>query len=114
MFKIEQITSDPYQKQTLVLTDKTKVKLTLYYMPMQYGWFIKELVYESFTLNNYRVCNSLNLLHQFRNKLPFGLACISNQNREPMFVQDFSSGFSNLYLLTSDEVEQVNQVILNG
>lgn len=114
MYKIEQITNDSFQKQTLILADKTQVQLTLYYMPQQYGWFIKELVYGNFVLNGIRICNSPNLLHQWKNKIPFGLACFSNSAREPMLSRDFSSGASTLYILTAAEVEQYAEVVSNG
>lgn len=111
MYKINQVTNDSYQKQTILLFDKTKVDLTLYYMPLQYSWFIKELVYGTFTLNNIRVCNSPNILFQFRNKIPFGLACFSKGPREPMLSTDFSNGYSSLYILTASEVTSYAEYI---
>jgi hypothetical protein len=104
MYRIERITNDAYQKQNLVLSDGTQVVLTMYFVPMQYGWFITELVYGDFILKGLRITNSPNILHQFRNKIPFGLACFSKAKREPMFIDDFSQQNSKLYILTSSEV----------
>lgn len=114
MYKIEDITSDAYQKHTLVLSDGTSFSITLYYMPMQYGWFIKEFIYGTFTLNGLRICNNPNMLYQFKNKVPFGLACFSKDNREPMLIDDFSSGNSVLYVLTSEEVTYYESVLKNA
>lgn len=114
MLLIQQITSDALQTQTLVLQDGTTLGLTLYFRPLQYGWFINSLTYLTFKLNGLRVCNSPNMLHQFRNQLPFGLACFSTGNREPSQQQDFSSGTSKLYILTAGEVAQYTGYLAGG
>ena len=104
MQEIQKITSDPYQKQTLLLDDGTSMTFTLRFVPMQLGWFISELIWQnSFILRGMRVCNNPNMLLQWQNLLPFGLGCFSDQNREPQLVEDFSSGASRLYILTAAE-----------
>lgn len=105
MYIVNQLTDDPLQSQPLVLPDGTTIGLTLYFIQQQFGWFIRELTYgDNFILRGMRVCNSPNMLHQFRNQLPFGLACYSTNDREPSLLQDFSSGNSILYVLTPAEV----------
>jgi hypothetical protein len=113
MFQIQQITSDPSQTFTLILTDGSSVKFTLYFSPIQYGWFAS-LTYGTFVLNGFRICNNPNMLNQFKNQIPFGLACFSTANREPSQAQDFSSGSSNLYILSADEVLQYSELLSNG
>lgn len=103
MFLVQQITNNPLQKQTLILDDGTSLSLTIYFRPMQQGWFINELIYGSFVLNGVRITNSPNMLNQFINQIPFGLGCFSTANREPSQQQDFSSGASNLYILNHAE-----------
>lgn len=114
MFLIQQITNNPSQKQTLILQDGTSLTLTLQFVPMQYGWFITDLVYQSFELKGIRICNSPNMLHQFRNQIPFGLACFSAANREPSQQNDFSSGASRLYVLSEAEVKQFTEFLQHG
>lgn len=112
MFLINQITQDPLQTHTIVLPDSGKTfNMTLYFMQMQFGWVIRELIFEDFILRNFRVFNSLNMLHQFRNQIPFGLSCISTEDREPMFIQDFSSGQSLLRVLTAEEIDEYTEYI---
>lgn len=106
MYQVKNITSDPLQKQVLVLADGSSVDFTIKFVPMQVGWFIQELVYLNFTLQGYRLVNSPNMLHQFRNQIPFGLACYSTFDREPSLAEDFSSAASILYILTAAEVAQ--------
>ena len=101
---INQVTSDSRQRQSIPLDDGTTFEFAIYFMPMQLGWFIEELIYGDFVLKSVRISNSPNMLHQFKNKLPFGLACISIDDREPSQQEDFSSGASKLYVLSPEEV----------
>lgn len=105
MKTIEQITTEPLQKQTIVLDDGSTVSFVIAYVPMQYGWFFREIIYKSFKVTNIRVTNSPNILHQFKNQIPFGIACFSEENREPFLQEDFSSGTSKLYLLSLEETQ---------
>lgn len=105
MFLIQRITSNPLQTQNLVLEDGTIVGLTIYFRPLQQGWFINNITYLDFVLNGLRITNSPNMLNQFRNQIPFGLGCFSTNNREPSLQEDFSSGASKLYILNQAEIE---------
>lgn len=106
MFGIQQITTDSRQQQTLILSDGTLLGISLYYSPQQVGWFISDLTYGSaFTLQGVRVVVSPNMLRQFQNLVPFGLACFSlTAKREPTQQEDFASGAFQLAILTEDEV----------
>ncbi len=104
MLLIQQVTSNPLQAQNLTLPNGSSLSLVLYFRPIQQGWFINNLTYGSFIINGMRITNSPNMLNQYRNQIPFGLACFSAFNREPSQQQDFSSGASKLYILTQAEV----------
>lgn len=111
---IGNITSDPLQSQTLVLENGNSFTVTIYYVPMQYGWFITSLTYGNFTLQGLRITVSPNILYQFKNQIPFGIACIpnnSNINREPTQQQDFESGAFSLYVLTAAEVAEYTALL---
>lgn len=116
MFLVQQITASPLQKQNLVLGDGSQLTLEIYFRPMQYGWFINELVYApaNFILRGLRISNQINMLHQWRNKLPFGLGCLSTANREPTQQQDFSTLKSKLYLLSAAEVVAYTEYLALG
>lgn len=105
MFLIENITDAPLQAQNLTLPDSSIVSLTIYFVPMQQGWFIRNLTYNNFILNGLRITNNGNMLLQYQNLIPFGLACFSTGNREPSLQQDFSSGASRLYILDQVDVQ---------
>ncbi len=111
---IQRISANPYQKQTLVLDDGTSFDITMYFRPMQFGWFINNLAYGDFVLNGLRITNSPNMLNQFRNLIPFGLGCFSAANREPSLQQDFFSGASKLYILTQAEIDEYAEFLRLG
>jgi hypothetical protein len=106
---IQPITDDTLQTMNLVLPDGTSFSMTIYFVPMQYGWFITNLTYaiKNFEINGLRITNNPNMLYQFKNKIPFGLGCFSSSSREPTQQQDFSSGSSKLYLLNADEIQEL-------
>src|SRR5512143_1279055 len=95
---IQGLTDAPLQTQTLVLPDGTTLSLDIYFMPMQQVWMIQNLTYGNFQINNRRICISPNLLYQFTEQIPFGIACFTKDGREPELQGDFASGNANLYL----------------
>lgn len=105
MLEIQQVTNDPKQKRTLILPDGSTVDMQMRYVPMQLGWYLDYLVYGNFTIRGVRITNNVNILHQFMNIIPFGLACFSSQKREPTQLEDFQSGHSKLYILTAEETQ---------
>ena len=114
MFLIQQVNANTLQNFNIALPDATTVLLQVYWRPMQYGWWINNLTYGSFILNGIRIVNSPNMLLQYQNQIPFGLACYSTGNREPSQQQDFSSGNSKLYILDSDEVQAYYKFLQTG
>ena len=106
MLRITSLTDDPLQKQTIFLPNGESVEFILNFKPMQLGWFINEMTYNEFVLKGMRITNSPNMLHQFINKIPFGLGCFSKEDREPTLQEDFTSGNSSLYILTQEETEE--------
>lgn len=100
---IQQITDNPLQKQRFTLENGTSFTMTIYFVPLQQGWFITNLTYQTFVLNGLRITNSVNMLNQFINLIPFGIACVSVANREPSLQEDFSSTNSKLYVLNHAE-----------
>lgn len=111
---VQGITAYPNQTMSLVLADGSSFQLTMYYSPLQIGWFITNLTYNDFVLNGLRIVVNVNMLNQFINQLPFGLGCLTTLNREPTQIQDFASGAFNLYVLSSAECEQYVQYLQAG
>lgn len=114
MLQIQRISAYPYQKQTIVLDNGELLSITIYFRPIQSGWFFNELTYRDFVLQGLRITNQPNMLYQWKNKLPFGLGCFSTANREPSLQQDFSTGNSKLYILTEAEVDAYTTFLQGG
>lgn len=112
MNQVTNISTNALQQQTIILDDGSTFTFTMYFVSMQAGWFITELTYgTTFTLRGLRITNSVNMLNQWRNIIPFGLGCISTANREPSLLQDFSSQASKLYVLTQAECQQYAEIL---
>lgn len=103
--------TDACQTQTLVLPDGTSIRLTMYYAAMQLGWFIQNLIYGNFQVQNLKMVTSPNILIQFVNQIPFGLACFTSDGLESTQQQDLFSGYATLYVLSQAEVEEVLELI---
>lgn len=113
MNKINQISNDARQRQRFVLPNGEFVSLTIAFRPTQRGWFIEEMIYQDFVLRGYRICTSPNFLYQFKNQIPFGIACYTQDNQEPLLIDDFATDRSELFLLTEADV-QAYEDLLSG
>lgn len=109
MNTLQGFTSQPKQSMSFVLPDGSTVFMLIQYRQQQVGWFA-DLAWQSWTLNGLRLTSSPNLLQQYQNVIPFGLAIISANNVEPLNVTDFSDGTSVVWLLNADDVALVNQL----
>lgn len=98
MRQIQSITNDPAQAFTLSLPSGEQIQLELWYVPMQIGWFFS-LSYRAFSVSCMRVTRNQNMLYQFSDLLPFGLACFTNDGREPLLLEDFAARNASLYVL---------------
>lgn len=114
MFLIERLTNNPNQKHSFTLENGLNLSFILSFKPMQQCWFFEQLVYQSFTLNSFRVANNPNLLYQWSNILPFGVACFSSGYRNPELQDDFQTGYSRIYLLSETEVAEYRELTQNG
>ena len=106
MFKIQNITNYPYQSKSLVLPDGTRVEIDMQFFPLRKCWVINRLSYQDFLLYSHKIVAGVNIIRQFKNRIPFGLACYSPTKRDPQFAEDFSEGDLELFILTQEEVQQ--------
>jgi hypothetical protein len=113
MYLIEGLSKHSFQKQRLILPNGDPILLTIQFKPQQFGWFITSLSYDptDFLLKSARIVVSPNMLYQYKNQIPFGLACFTANGQEPTQQEDFSSGFASLYILSEAEVEAFSELI---
>lgn len=65
-------------------------------------------------LNGQMLCVHPNILRQFKNFIPFGLAVVSTTGNDPVGIEDFASGNILLYLLDADDVQTVEQTFFGA
>lgn len=111
------ISNQPAQVFNLTPSDGSTATITLAYRPQQKGWFF-DLTWNgtnpATTINGFRLSTFPNVLRQFRNVLSFGLACVTADDQEPMGQDDFSSAYARLYLLTPEDVANVEALVFPG
>jgi hypothetical protein len=109
---IDSITSDANQEINVVLDNGTRIVLTIIYKTNQSGWFYSISYGSIFNVNNRRVVTSPNMLRAFRDILPFGLACATDDGSEPVFIDDFSTGRAKMYSLNETDIANVESGII--
>lgn len=111
MFLVKEISDEAKQKHTLILPDGSSLTMIVEYKPMQLGWFITQLQYKTFEINNIRIVTSPNMLHQFKNRIPFGIGIFVTDNQEPVLQGDFLSGRAQMFILSAAEVAFFTEVL---
>ncbi len=110
MNRILGINDDLRQQHQIGLEDGTRFSMLLEYSTISLGWYIS-LVYGEFKLPNLRVTTSPNFLQQYRNRIPFGIGCMTIENQEPTTPQDFLTERSKLMLLSAEEVSLYGEIL---
>lgn len=117
MNKVNGITDQASQAIGLVLADGSRATLALYFRPQQNGWFY-DLSWPGtaalpvpFVANGRRLVTSGNLLRQFRDFVPFGLAVFTPDNSDPMTQTCFVDGTAEVVLLGADDVAAVEAAV---
>lgn len=111
------ITTQASQVLGLILEDGSRATITLYFRPQQNGWFYSvewpgsSTILTPFNSYNRRLVTSANMLRQERNIIPFGLACFTPDNSDPMTQNCFADGSAVLVLLSPADVEEVEDSV---
>lgn len=101
-----------YQECTLIGEDGSLIDFTLFFTPRQNSWFFNaSCAAQNFTANGIRLCNSPNILRQWKANLSFGLAVVSNDAYDPNNIEDFLSNRIQVYLLNAADVQTVEQTM---
>lgn len=111
MTEITGLTADVNQSQNLILPDGSAAPFSMTYMDNQQGWFFT-LTYPNWTgVTNKRMTVSPNMLRSYRGVIPFGLALVTTDGYEPIFITDFLTGRATLFLLNSSDVSQYESLL---
>lgn len=110
MQQISTLSNEPKQRHQLVLESNDTVDFRLYFYPRQQSWYF-DFTYKDFSATGLKVVLSPNTLRNFKNIIPFGIGFDTDGLVEPFQIDDFSSGRVRMYLLNSEDVEQIEQEI---
>lgn len=113
MKQIDNLSSESDQLIQINLEDGSLVSFEFVYKPAIQRW-VFNVAFDTFEADNLNLCLHPNILREFRDKLPFGLACTSTDGADPAFIEDFSSARVAVYLLSAAEVLQVETAIDTG
>lgn len=108
MYKINSLASEPKQQITMYI-ENTRIVLTFVYKSNQLGWFFN-FEYNDNVYQNIRLTTSPNILRGYRNWLPFGIACQTMDGLEPLDIDDFTTGYATVYLLTKKDVQTIESL----
>lgn len=109
MNRVDNLSDNASQITRLILDDGSVVVLSLQYSAASERWTYS-VSYGDFTFNGGNLCLNPNFMRQWRQVLPFGLACASTDGVDPFDVEDFASGRVSLYKLNAQDVQTVEQV----
>lgn len=108
MKRLDGIRATGRQTLNAFASNGKRIDMTFVFYAAIQEWFIN-VTYETFELTGFRIFASPNILQQYENIIPFGLAVTVQGGAEPFLISDFSSGRVNIYVLTPEEVEQVQE-----
>lgn len=110
MTLIDNLTNFANQQTTLILDDGTTVDLVLLFNAATDRW-VMSVTYLDKIIESLGLCTLPNVLRQWMNVLPFGIACVTADQTDPFDINDFSTGRVKLYLLTAADVAQIETKI---
>jgi len=113
MRSVDNLTSNANQLINFVLDDNTTVVLNLIYFAATQRWMVNVLR-GTFVVNGISVCNYPNILREWRNLIPFGLACQTVDGGDPVNIDDFTNGRAVLYVLSAADVALFEQTVFGA
>lgn len=111
---IDNLTDAADEQTTLILPDNTSGTLRLRYRPRTQRW-IADVGYapNNFQVYGLNVTTFPNILRPWRRLIPFGIAIVTvGLTTDPFDLNDFLTGRSTAYLLSADDVAEVEASII--
>lgn len=106
MIRLLALGNEAKQEVTILLNNSERVVFNFEYKPNQLGWFFS-FTYNNNTYSNMRLTTSYNILRAYSSWLPFGLRCDTNDNEEPMDIDDFVTEYAKVYVVLQNEFDAI-------
>ena len=110
MKQLTEITSEAKQEYIVQVSTGELFTFRIEYLHRIAAW-VCNIIYKDITINGIRIAKSPNILSQYVNLLPFGIACNSTYKVDPFDLTNFSEGLHKLYILTASEVVELNTIL---
>jgi hypothetical protein len=111
MLIIDRLNDSAYQRLRMRSVDTgLPIDFAFNYNPTQQTW-VMALQYENIRVKGLAVVNSINLLLQYKNLIPFGLYVNTDDGFDPYYIDDFVNGRVTIALLDSIEINSVDEII---
>lgn len=111
MQRLNNLTNDADQLITFQLPDGTTAQLEFVYRSGTQRWTVS-ITYSTFSLSGYNLVTGPNILRQWKNVIPFGMAILSTTGLDPMYPTDLVDGTIFVEMLDADEVEEVETTFM--
>lgn len=105
---INSLTDAADQQVTIILDDGSILQLEFNFRAGVQRWFL-DVSHSLLTLKGFGLTQGPNILRQWRNLVPFGIAIQAVDLIDPIQNTDFQSGRVSCYILNAAEVQQVEQ-----
>lgn len=108
MKQITEFTADARQHHTIVTEGNETIDFTLYYAPRSQAWYFN-LVYGDLKIYGNQMVNGYRLLRQWKNFIDFDFTILSVDGVDPFQLTDFAMGRTNVFLLNSTDIENIEK-----
>ena len=105
MIEITNIDDNYNQQFQYVVEGYDTAYFNIYFKPRQLSWFM-DLTFGNVEIFGERIAVSPNLLRQFKNRLPFGIAIYGPDLVDPFAVDAFLKGWK-FYILSKTEINEI-------
>lgn len=107
--KINGLTDNSLQKLRVdIPNDEGSMDIVLKFLPTQSTW-VMDYTYKNITSCGNKLVLSPNILREFRNIIPFGIAVEASDSIPPMEITAFSSGRVTLNILDKEYVDNLER-----
>lgn len=110
--QITNLTNFADQLTQLQLPDGSLATFELIYQGATERWIMNvSYLTTPVTINGVGVCCYPNLLRQWREIIPFGIACVTADQTDPFDINDFASGRAAVYLLDETDIRAIESTV---
>lgn len=109
---INKINNTASQRMILTGNPNQRIILDVRFLPSMQQW-VMDVEYEDFIAKNLTIVSSPNILRSYKNIIPFGLFCETDNGLDPYRIDDFNNGESRLYLLNETDIANQESLLFS-